>query len=127
MFWNNFVELCEANNIKPNPLGKILGVSSAALTKWKNGVVPGAEILIKIADYFNVSVDYLLGRAEDINGSKNIDSVITHGSDNIINNHSNNNTQSNPIENSDVWNAYLMLGTKDKLEIQLEILKRANT
>lgn len=126
MFWNKFIELCEMNNIKPNPLGKELGVSSASLTKWKNGAIPGAETLIKIADRFNVSVDYLLGRTEHINCSGNIDSIITHGSDNVINNNSNNITQSAPIENDDVWATYSKLSTKDKLEVQLDILNRGH-
>lgn len=126
MFWNKFVELCEMNNIKPNPLGKELGVSSASLTKWKNGAIPGAETLVKIADRFNVSVDYLLGRTEHMNCSGNIDSIITHGSDNVINNNSNNITQSAPIENDDVWATYSKLSTKDKLEVQLDILNRGN-
>lgn len=126
MFWNKFIELCEMNNIKPNPLGKELGVSSASLTKWKNGAIPGAETLVKIADRFNVSVDYLLGRTEHMNCSGNIDSIITHGSDNVINNNSNNITQSAPIENDDVWATYSKLSTKDKLEVQLDILNRGN-
>lgn len=126
MFWNKFIELCEMNNIKPNPLGKELGVSSASLTKWKNGAIPGAETLVKIADRFNVSVDYLLGRTEHINCSGNIDSIITHGSDNVINNNSNNITQSAPIENDDVWATYSKLSTKDKLEVQLDILNRGH-
>ncbi|MBQ7283973.1 MAG: helix-turn-helix transcriptional regulator, partial [Oscillospiraceae bacterium] len=29
-------------------------------TKWKNGSVPTGETLQKLADYFGVSVDYLL-------------------------------------------------------------------
>lgn len=64
MFWERFYELCAEIGKKPNPVGKEIGVSSGAITKWKNGTVPPAEILIKISDYFNCSVDYLLGRAE---------------------------------------------------------------
>lgn len=76
MFWNKFVELCEMNNIKPNPLGKELGVSSASLTKWKNGAIPGAETLVKIADRFNVSVDYLLGTTPTVQAFDENDNVV---------------------------------------------------
>ena len=60
MFWDNFVVLCNENDTKPNPVAKQLGLSSGAVTSWKNGKVPHHSTLLKIADYFNVSVDYLL-------------------------------------------------------------------
>lgn len=42
-----------------------LNFSPTALSEWKRGKAkPTAAALTKIADYFNVSVDYLLGRAE---------------------------------------------------------------
>lgn len=122
MFWNRFIELCEEHNIKPNSLGKILGVSSATLTKWKNGVVPRSEILIKIADYFNVSVDYLLGRVVYKRFGQ---SIVVQGTNNIISNLINNDKCfDNPFGNEDVWNAYLSLNAKDKIEISLDILSR---
>ena len=60
MFWDNFVALCNENDTKPNPVAKQLGLSSGSVTSWKNGKVPHHSTLLKIADYFNVSVDYLL-------------------------------------------------------------------
>ena len=65
MFWERFYSLCQSIGKKPNPVGAELGVSSGAITKWKNGTIPPAETLLSIADYFNVSVDYLLGKAEE--------------------------------------------------------------
>ena len=62
MFWENFVELCVQNHTKPNPVASKLGLSSAAVTKWKAGTVPSSTTLHKIANYFNVSVNYLLGQ-----------------------------------------------------------------
>lgn len=64
MFWNVFYKLCEENNTKPNAVAKTIGVSSATCTKWKNGTIPNGETLLKLADYLDVSVDYLLGRTE---------------------------------------------------------------
>lgn len=132
MFWNKFIELCEMNNIKPNPLGKELGVSSASLTKWKNGAIPGAETLIKIADRFNVSVDYLLGRAEHTNCSGNSGSVINSGSNNNIQNGNNNNMSTCSekqstidLNNMVVARTYNELTEKDKLAVQMYILETA--
>lgn len=62
MFWDNFYNLCLENNITPSALTKELGLSNATATKWKKGTIPNGEVLIKLADYFNCSVDYLLGR-----------------------------------------------------------------
>ena len=40
-----------------------LGISQSAMAYYKSGkTLPGAEILLKLADYFGVSADYLLGR-----------------------------------------------------------------
>ena len=65
MFWNRFYELCLKKGTKPNPLAKELGISSGVITKWKSGGTPGGEMLSKIADYLDCSVDYLLGRTDN--------------------------------------------------------------
>ena len=64
MFWSNFVKLCSDNNKKPNPVAKELGFGSSAVTYWKKGTIPSDTSLRKIADYFGVTVDYLLGKEE---------------------------------------------------------------
>ena len=64
MFWNRFYELCQRQNVSPNAVAKELGISSGAVTEWKKGRVPRHTLLEKIADYFNVSVDYLLGKQD---------------------------------------------------------------
>ena len=43
-------------------LARKLGVTNQAVSKWENGGVPDTELLPKIADYFNVSIDELFGR-----------------------------------------------------------------
>ncbi len=69
MFWEKFVELCLLNGTKPNPVAKELGISSGAVTKWKSGSIPHHTTIKKIADYFGVTVDYLLGK--NINNNQN--------------------------------------------------------
>lgn len=61
MFWERFYHLCIERNTKPLPVVKELSISTGSITKWKNGTVPNGTTLQKIADYFGVSVDYLLG------------------------------------------------------------------
>lgn len=64
MFWDNFYNACVQKGTKPNPLAKELNLASGSMTTWKNGKIPNGETLIKITDYLDVSVDYLLGRTE---------------------------------------------------------------
>ncbi len=60
-FWTQFESLCLARGEKPTPVVKKLGLPAGSVTSWKNGRVPHHGTLLKIADYFGVSVDYLLG------------------------------------------------------------------
>lgn len=47
-------------NIPQNDLAKILGVSKSTMSNYeRNYSTPDPELLVKIADYFNVSIDYL--------------------------------------------------------------------
>ena len=64
LFWKRFYDLCIKNNTKPNAVCNLLGLSTATATHWKNGTVPKADAVLAISDYFGVSTDYLLGRAE---------------------------------------------------------------
>ena len=64
MFWDIYFELCKRNGTTPTATVKALGFSAGSVTSWKNGKVPHHGTLIKIADYFGVSVDYLLGKEE---------------------------------------------------------------
>lgn len=63
-FWDRFYNLCIENETKPNPVCKKLGFSNSASTHWKAGQLPGATSLKKIANYFDVSTDYLLGKTD---------------------------------------------------------------
>lgn len=58
--------LCIENGLTVTELCKLVTGSSGNLPTWKKGNIK-AEALCKIADYFNVSVDYLLGRTETPN------------------------------------------------------------
>lgn len=61
MYYENFQKLCEINKINPSRVSKATGISTATLTSWKKGVyTPKQDKLQLIADYFNVSVDYLM-------------------------------------------------------------------
>jgi transcriptional regulator with XRE-family HTH domain len=54
--------LRKENGITQEELGKAVGVSAQAVSKWECGGVPDTELLPIIADYFKVSIDKLFGR-----------------------------------------------------------------
>lgn len=64
MFFDVFSSLCESKKKTPNGVAKELGFASASVTQWKHGSTPRPAALQKIADYFGVSVHYLLGAKE---------------------------------------------------------------
>ena len=62
MFFDVFADLCAKNNESPNKVAKKLNIASGTVSEWKKGREPQHLTIKKIAEYFNVSVDYLLGR-----------------------------------------------------------------
>lgn len=62
MFWEIFYFLCTDAGMKPLQVVKQIGISHGSITKWKQGATPNGTSLQKLADFFNVSVDYLLGK-----------------------------------------------------------------
>ena len=60
-----FERLLKEHNVTAYKVAKATGISTSTLSEWKNGnYKPKADKLQKIADYFNVTVDYLLGNEE---------------------------------------------------------------
>lgn len=85
MFFDKYSELCKKKGKTPTGVAIELNVSRATVNYWKNGNVPKQDILIKIANYFNVSVDYLLGNEEQKNPATDSDEMLMfalYGGDN---------------------------------------------
>lgn len=65
MFYDVYCKLCEENGEKPFSLPLKLGMkSNSAVAQWKNGSISRVAMLEKIADYFGVTVRYLLDGEE---------------------------------------------------------------
>lgn len=63
MFGKRLQELRKECGLSQKDFAKAIGYSQAQISQWETGVnEPTSSALIKIAEYFNVSVDYLLGR-----------------------------------------------------------------
>lgn len=65
MFWESFFTLCTDRGVSPSQVSAELNLSSGAITKWKNGASPRPATIRKLADYFAVPVEYLLGTLPD--------------------------------------------------------------
>lgn len=51
--------------INQKELGDAVGVSKQSVSNWENGnIMPSVDLLIRLANVFGVSTDYLLGRTE---------------------------------------------------------------
>ncbi len=64
-------DLSDENHITIAELEREAGISNGQIRRW-GGSSPKVENLEKVADYFNVSTDYLLGRSSttvNINGT----------------------------------------------------------
>ena len=68
MFGERLKTLREDRDLKQKDLAKFIGVSDRTIGMYEQERrEPDFEILKKIADYFNVTVDYLLGRTDNPN------------------------------------------------------------
>lgn len=57
--------ICEKKGITVTQLLKEHNLSTGNTGSWKKGKLPNGETLLKIADYLDCSVDYLLGRTDE--------------------------------------------------------------
>ena len=65
MLNENIKILRTSRNMNQVELAKALCVTKQCVSNWENdNVVPSIDMLCKIADFFNVTTDYLLGREE---------------------------------------------------------------
>jgi len=66
MFSEKLKEIRRRDGITQLQAAKQLGVSLGAVGNWESGKrTPDAEMLVRIADTFGVTTDYLLGRTDD--------------------------------------------------------------
>ena len=66
-----FEQLLKTHGVTPYRVAKETGITTATLTSWKQGkYTPKPEKMQKIADYFNVSLEYLMTGEEKEGGEK---------------------------------------------------------
>ena len=70
-FYERYALLCKERGETPSGVGLKIGVTKAAVNYWKDGHIPKQQTLVKLADYFGVPFDYLIGISENRKGDVN--------------------------------------------------------
>ena len=75
---NRLKQLRIKKNIKQQDLAKALNITKQSVSNWENGKrLPNIEILILLADFYNCSLDYLVGRELKEDNLKTINNLIS--------------------------------------------------
>jgi len=68
-FGSRIKQLRKAQKMTQEDLGKVLGVTKASISGYENETrEPDIKTLLKLSDYFQVTVDYLLAKNPELNG-----------------------------------------------------------
>lgn len=70
---NRIKKLCTMKKVTVAEVERKTGISNGQIRRWDTSS-PKTENVQKVADYFNVSVDYLLGRTDDLH----IETIAAH-------------------------------------------------
>lgn len=109
-FGNILTQLRQEQNVVQKELAKYLNVSVGTISNYeKNKHFPGPATLCKLADFFGVSIDYMLGRTDFRYDPKALSRPFT-----------------NSYKVSDIMNTSLELSPKDKRAVAdyIHMLKR---
>lgn len=64
-FFEQYSRLCKERGMSANGAAKEIGLPSSSVTYWKRGSLPQQRTLERVAEYFGVSTDYLLGYTDE--------------------------------------------------------------
>lgn len=73
ILYQRIKDLCAKKGISVSKLESDLGFGNSSIKKWEKVSSPSVDKISKIANYFGVSVDYLLGRTDILN--TNLDTI----------------------------------------------------
>lgn len=64
ILYERIKQLCNRHGITITKLESDLGFGNSSIKKWEKVSSPSVDKIIKVASYFDVSIDYLLGRSD---------------------------------------------------------------
>ena len=62
VFYDNYLRLCNSVRKTPSAVALEIGLTKPSVSRWKSGSMPTDATLQKVADYFGITVDELLGK-----------------------------------------------------------------
>lgn len=65
MFYDKFVQLCNERGEYPTAVAERIGVNRSAASRWARGSLPRDTTLLRLAEYFGVTVAYLTGEESE--------------------------------------------------------------
>lgn len=65
MFYQNYVRLCNSVGKTPSAVALELGIQKSTVTRWSDGSTPRDATIIKVADYFGVTVSELISEQKE--------------------------------------------------------------
>lgn len=81
MLGENIRRLRQERGLCQKTLGQRVGASKQSVSNWENGnITPSIDLLLRLASFFGVSTDYLLGRKSQrtLDATGLTDSQATH-------------------------------------------------
>jgi transcriptional regulator with XRE-family HTH domain len=60
-FYEKYLCLCNSINKSPSAVALELKIGKPSVTRWKNGATPRDATVLKIADYFGITIEALMG------------------------------------------------------------------
>lgn len=64
---DNLKKLRLEKNLRQYQVADIVGVNPSAISAYENGLrQPSYEVLIRLADLYRVSIDFILGRSDNV-------------------------------------------------------------
>ncbi len=65
MFYKNYVRLCNSVGKTPSAVALELGIQKSTVTRWSDGSAPRDATILKVADYFGVTVEDLVSEQKE--------------------------------------------------------------
>ena len=69
-FYQRYIELCNKIGKSPSAVATEIGLTKPSVHRWKNGSNPTDATASKVASYFNVTVDFMMGLEEEAEEKK---------------------------------------------------------
>lgn len=75
---DRMIALRKERGLSTIELAKTIGVAQQTITKWENGQAnPSRDKVSKLSDFFDTSMDYLMGNSDEKNSDKKLQEIST--------------------------------------------------